>query len=48
MPFVLRKKAASESSMDYFLVGVCYAHGIMDGEAVKGPDAGKLEEIWLV
>lgn len=34
MPFVLRRVDDSETC--WRLVGVCYVHGIMDGEAVKG------------
>jgi hypothetical protein len=37
MPVVLRKKAENS----YIFVGECYAHGIMDGEAIKHLSDGK-------
>ena len=43
-PFVLRPKHE-----DYQLIGECYVHGIMDGEAMKGVDPEmQWEEITLV
>ena len=46
LPFVLRP--AEESR--YSLIGDCYMHGIMDGEAMTDLDPGKytLEDITLV
>lgn len=36
VPFVLRSKPQNiGSNTDYQLVGDCYVHGIMDGEALK-------------
>jgi hypothetical protein len=37
MPVILRKEAENE----YTFVGECYAHGIMNGEAMKGLQDGK-------
>ncbi|KAF8849133.1 hypothetical protein BDZ45DRAFT_810221 [Acephala macrosclerotiorum] len=36
VPFLLRRDTASAS---YFLVGDCFVHGIMDGEALEDPEA---------
>lgn len=38
VPFVLRRKVDGDR---YVLVGECYCHGVMDGEAVRGLDEGK-------
>lgn len=48
MPFILRKAPSADYQNSYSVVGVCYVHGIMDGKAVNGPDAGAVEEIILV
>lgn len=48
MPFVLRKATSPHCQNAYTVVGVCYVHGIMDGEGVVGPNAGKVEEISLI
>lgn len=48
MPFILREGTSPHGRNAYTVVGVCYVHGIMDGEAVVGPNAGKVEEISLV
>lgn len=48
MPFVLRKGVSMDLQNPYTVVGVCYVHGIMDGEAVVGPDVAKVEEISLL
>ena len=37
VPFVLRRLVDE----CYVLVGKCYCHGVMDGEAVKGLDLGE-------
>ena len=39
-PFVLRKREPE----GYLLVGECYVHGIMDGEAIRGFEAGEYVE----
>jgi hypothetical protein len=45
VPFVLR---ASDNSLDYRLVGPCYVHGIMYGEALRGRDGMTTESISLI
>ena len=43
-PFILRPKGEN-----YQLVGECYVHGIMDGEAMKGVDPKtQWEEITVI
>jgi hypothetical protein len=41
-PLAIRQKGAS-----YWLVGECYVHGIMSGEAMDEFEAGKLKEEWF-
>ncbi|PMD29684.1 hypothetical protein L207DRAFT_444914, partial [Hyaloscypha variabilis F] len=40
VPFVLRARNDSK----YQLIGECYVHGVMDGEALKGIDNNDLED----
>lgn len=39
VPFVLRRKVDHDG---YVLVGECYCHGVMNGEAVRGLDEGEV------
>lgn len=43
VPFVLRPWAGK-----HFLIGECYVHGVMSGEAIAMRDAGELEEQQLI
>ncbi|KAK4210989.1 heterokaryon incompatibility protein-domain-containing protein [Rhypophila decipiens] len=51
VPFVLRKASPSAGNNDgdnYQLVGACYVHGIMDGEALEGVEAGEGSDFVIV
>lgn len=52
VPFVLREaeggRAGDEGSSDMLLVGPCYIHGLMDGEAAKRNEAFEVGNIQIV
>ena len=49
VPFVLRPYSAdSDHAGSYFLVGDCYVHGIMDGEAMDGWQENDVRIVVLV
>jgi hypothetical protein len=49
VPFILRSHPAeSHQAGSYFLVGDCYVHGIMDGEAMEGWRKTDMREVLLV
>ncbi|KAM7213983.1 hypothetical protein V8F06_010617 [Rhypophila decipiens] len=51
VPFVLRKVSPGVGNNDndnYQLVGACYVHGIMDGEALEGVEAGEGSDFVIV
>jgi hypothetical protein len=45
LPFVLRK---SSDDSEYSLVGECYVHGVMDGEAISKKEEKEFEDFILV
>lgn len=45
VPFVIRQR--SEKEVDHLVVGECYVHGLMEGEALDLPNV-KIEDITLV
>ncbi|KIV83889.1 hypothetical protein PV11_05876 [Exophiala sideris] len=47
MPFLLRKESTASQTNEYRLVGVCYVHGMLDGEAIEEAGPGAIEDIIL-
>lgn len=42
LPYLLR-----EAGDQYMVLGICYLHGYMDGEAIEEMRAGKRKEQWF-
>lgn len=47
VPFLLRQTGQGGQQARFRFLCECYVHGVMDGEAVKGPESGSLEEFLI-